>query len=587
MNYNSNARKIYSKKIITTNDELDQQHSAYLERLNRASTDLTEESSKDYLNRKTLSDSLHGYIDTFEEIRYLNHYKINPNYASYFLKMGNIKISEYIRDFLKETQEVTFEDCLQLWKPFYKYSPARSSNNIVKTRFFDDDSAFAESNQKAIPIVPTKKEFQELIIRTSEKPNVVAKDITSASENTKNILYNQNSIKNTDYSYIENISQFDITPSGEKVSYSNFNGGTSFNHKIYTIENNDSSKTESYAEKIVNDKFSVGKVHFFYNNKSFGFGKVIESHVRTDRISLKPEYQNDSSASSGDEEFDESVYESEDSYWDCEYYAVVSFEFDLINGDSKLSLLGNITDEIVENVVNILASNLKSILAKASENSKKTIDIVKVEGNEKYDELIDSLSKEATDLKSAISLNNTIVAEIKNWISDRESKLLEVIKDETLADSCIGMIKERENKLTGSLFGWYTQTCVPLSDEYERYLEKINNNIFIFNTMLVAPLVILNYTDEKNGGAEISNPNFIDVAKENYSYYKKVNKSDFQVGETVYLIDDNNPEIPVKITEIKNWTGTKDGKDIELKRIMLDKTIPDIYNNSTLRIVRS
>lgn len=588
MNYNASARKTYSKKIISTNDNLSSQHDAYKERLTQAITDLTDESSTDCLNRKNLLDSIHCYSDTYNEIRFLNHYKLDANYARDFMDVKNIKLSSYILNFLDESEEVTFEDCSELWKPFIEYSPSRSSTSINQTKFWEDNTAVPESNQKAIPATPTKKEFQEIILKIADKPYVVANDILDDCTSLKEIAYSKNDVKTTDYSYLENKDQIAITPAGEKVSYSKFSEYSSFSYKTYTVENNDSKKTEKYATRIVNNEFSVGKKHLFYADGTFGIGKVIESHVRVERVKLKTEYSQSttSSASSGDEEFDTSVYESSDIYWDCNYYANITFEFNVINGSKKMYLLGDVTSDILVDIIEHYSSNLKSILNEAYTNSQKTIDLAKIDDEGKYENYMNYLSEKIADLSTAISVNNTIVGSIKNWVKDRIKKLSEAVKDETIAETCISMIKERENRLNGSLFGWYSQTALPLSDEYERYLNKIENNLCVFRTMLVAPAVDLDYTDEKNGGQDIKNPNFVDLNAENYTYYKKTSLKDFQVGDTVYLVDDNNPEISASITKIEKWTGSKDGQDIELKRVYLDISVPEIYSISTLRVIR-
>ena len=161
----------------------------------------------------------------------------------------------------------------------------------------------------------------------------------------------------------------------------------------------------------------------------------------------------------------------------------------------------------------------------------------------KYQEYIKYLTEANYDnLSNAVIVNNTCINSIKDWVNLREKKLLETVRDEGMADAYRSIIMERMNKNDGTLFSWYAQETIPIADAYIAYKQKIQNNLYIFRMMLVAPALDLDYTLAENGGQEKPPVvNYIDIDRDRYPYYKKAGKPyNFKKGDIVEFGHGNN-----------------------------------------------
>ena len=585
MIYTKASRKRNSRAILDKADNLDQEVSNYQSRVSGLVDKVNNDGEDDVANRENLLEYIHLYLDTFNEMKYLGHYKLAENKVSPFISISNIKLSSYFPSW--EDDEIELEDCKYLWSVFLKYSSARS-DTINASNLWDNTDLRANTQKKAIPNTPSISEFQNCIVKLDSKPYVVASDIFEECSKINSVLISNGNIKTHDYSYIVYKDQMSITPSGTKISYSSFNDKASYGYSTYNVVTNDSGKTESYASKLVNGEFKVGQIHFYCSDdlSTFGFAKVVGSRVKVERVSIKSEYLVPPETAT--ESFQELCFESSDVYWNCNYYADIDFEFTYINGSSTMKPYGDITEDLVIKIMKTYHGNLSSLLNEAYSNYKNSLEIIRTDDNGKYDEYLNYLnSADYSSLSSSITINNTVVNSIKSWGEIRISELYNTIRDEVAADTVKSIISERMNKNYGTLYGWYANELIPLSDAYNEYVQKINNGLYIFKTMLVAPNLNLDYTLEENGGAEITEPNYFDIAKDRISYYKKAGIStDFKAGDTVYIMDDNNTEITGKILEIKQWSGKDGSDDITVKRLILDCTIPDIYDYSTLRVVK-
>lgn len=598
MNYNDKSRKRNSKLIIDKVSDLDQEVSNYKSRIDDLVDELTEDGEEEKSNRENFLEYIHFYLDHFEELKLLDRYRWNNNSAPNFLKsLKTISIKQYIPGWSEfYSDDVTFTDCSYLWNVFYPYSSSRDTETIRASCLWNDTDLRAVNQQKAKPNPPSSSEFQNSIVALKEKSYVVAKDVLNECEKSKNVILNGNLSKTHDYSYIYDINQFTITPSGTKISYSNFNSTASFGYKAYTVEACDSKKTENYAKTLINGEFAVGKIHFFSSddNSTFGFGKVSERHVKAERLSLKPEYlQAQTTASTGtssgaSSSFQSAVYDSDDRYWNCNYYASITFEFDYINGSSSMKPFGSLTDDLCVSFLKNYHSNLLSILSSAYSKYQEALENIKTSDNGKYEEYLKYLEEaDYSSLSKAVAVNNTVVNTIKSWVLKRISDIFETVNDEVVAEAIRSIISERMNKNSGTLFSWYAQKSLPVAESYNTYKQKIQDSLYIFKTMLAAEVLNLDYTLDENGGEEIFNPNFVDIDKDRYSYYKLAGKNvDFNINDSIYILDDNNPEFSAKILSFKTWTGKYNNEEVELKRLYLDKTISDVYDKESLRIVK-
>jgi hypothetical protein len=250
---------------------------------------------------------------------------------------------------------------------------------------------------------------------------------------------------------------------------------------------------------------------------------------------------------------------------------------------------GNITDNIAINVLRTYHQNLLSILNTAYTKYQDAWATVRTNDFGKYQEYIKYLTEANYDsLSNAVIVNNTCINSIKDWVNLREKKLLETIRDEDMAEAYRSIIMERMNKNSGTLFAWYAQETIPIADAYIAYKQKIQNNLYIFRTMLVAHALDLDYNLAENGGQE-KPPivNYIDIDKDRYPYYTKAGKPyNFKKGDIVCIMDDNNPEIRTRVTNVKNWIGKYNDEAVNVKRIYVEATISSVYNTDSLRIVK-
>lgn len=591
MEYNASARKRNSKVIIDKNTNLTQDDNNFQNQLKDAIKKVNEEGQEDVSNRQNLIENIHLYVDCFNEMRYLGHYRWNNNSAVLFItSIGNISLKQYLAGWNDYYDyDIILEDVVYLWAIFFPYFPLRDNSKVIASTMWDNTDARAENLQKAIPTTPPTREFQDSIVVMGEKTYVVAKDVLEESQKAKDVILDGDKSKQEDYELIEDKEQFKITPSGQKVSYSSFNGNASFGYKTYTILAYDKKKTEEYAKKLINEKFKTGSIHFFCseNHETFGFGKVIERHVKVDRIELKSEYKN-AKPSEASEDFQETCYESSDKYWECEYSASITFEFTYINGSDEINLCTDMDDDFAVDVLKTYHSNLLSLLTVAYENLQKAYENVKVEDNGKYDEYLKYLQEaEYDNLKNVVIINNTVVNSVKTWVEARIKELFNAIQDEVAAETVKSIISERMNKHYGTLFSWHVNDTFGIAQFYEMNKQKVKDSLYVFKMMLVSEVLSLDYTLEQNGGEEPINPSFIDIEKDRYPYYKLAGVStDFKTGDEVYLVDDNNPEFKAKITETKEWTAMYNNEEIKVKRIILDSTVSSVYEKATLRIIK-
>ena len=591
MTFNKNSRKRNSRAIIDKANSLDQEISNYKTRANNLIGRLINDGEEDKTNRENFMEFLHLYLDHFEEIRYLDHYQWSRNNAVNFTNTSKIiSLKQYIpgwNEFFPE--DVTFEDCSYLWNIFFPYSAHRSTDRINYNCLWSNTDLRASNQQAAVPHPPSISEFQNTIIPLKSKPYIVAKDVIEECEKAKSTILNGKVSKTHDYSEIYNINDFRIIPRGNVVSYSKFNGKSSFGYNTYHVSTKNQLGTYQYARSLVVGNFRAGKIHFFCSDdkQTFGFGKITSSYVQTVRVSLKPEYR-DEAPEQASPEFQASVYASDDKYWDCIYYASINFEFNYINGNSQMNLFSAMTDSFANDILRAYHTNLLSVLNVARENYQNALEIIRTDDNGKYDEYIKYLTNaDYSTLEKAVTTNNTIINSVRDWINKRANDILKTVRDDLTAESYEGIISERMNKNYGSLYSWYAYDSLPLAEAYSVYKQKIKDGLYRFKAMLVAPVVVLDYTNEKNGGEEPVNPNFIDIDRERYQYYRMAGKSDdFVQNDIVYLLDDENPEFSARVTRVKDWVGSNNNQDILLKRLYLDKSVSSVYDVSTLRVVK-
>ena len=591
MTFNKNSRKRNSRAIIDKANSLNQEISNYKTRIDNTIGRLINDGEEDKTNRENFMEFLHLYLDHFEEIRYLDHYQwSDDNNAVNFTNTSKIiSLRQYIPGWNEfYSDDVTFEDCSYLWNIFFPYSIYRSTDTINENCLWDNTELRAPNQQAAVPHPPSISEFQNTIIPLKSKPYIVAKDVIEECEKAKFTILNGKGSKTHDYSEIYNINDFTIVPYGKKVSYSKFNGKSSFGHNTYHVSTRDQFGTYQYARSLIVGNFRAGTIHFFCSDdkQAFGFGTVTSNYIQTVRVSLKPEYQ--TLDPDIPREFQEALYDSDNKYWNCIYYASIDFEFNYINGDSPVKLFGEVTDELANNVLRTYHTNLLSILNVAKENYQKALEDIRTDDNGKYDEYIKYLTNaNYSTLEKAVTTNNTIINSVKDWINKRASDIFKTVRDELTAESYEGIISERMNKNYGSLYSWYAYDSLPIAEAYNVYKQKIQDGLYRFKSMLVAPVVVLDYTNEKNGGEEPVNPNFIDIDRERYQYYRMAGKSDdFVQNDIVYLLDDENPEFSARVTRVKDWVGSNNNQDVLLKRLYLDKSVSSVYDVSTLRVVK-
>ena len=618
MTYDQDSRKRNSKAIIDIINYLNQEETNYKKRISDSVNKIIEEGD-DATNRENLVELTHLYTDNLEELKCINRYQWRDgNVAVNFLtSLRDISINKYMAgwsDFFKAPPAI--KDCGYLWDIFYPYSSNRDTDRVRSSCLWNNNDLRATNTMTATPNTPSVSDFQNSIVPINNISYIAAVDIPGECQKAKNIILNGNYPKSraSEYSVVD-FAHFDyLTPAGSKISYSGFNGKTSYGYNTYTVNAQNYIKhkyyyydydynrdiyfgpeksvdyyagTYKYAQNLINTVFKVGTIHFFSSddNKSFGFGRVVKTGIKVDRAMRKPDFP----SWPGSSWFSDWLCDYYDYYYLLNYSATITFEFIYINGNDPMKPFGNITDNIAINVLRTYHKNLLSILNTAYTKYQDAWATVRTNDFGKYQEYIKYLTEANYDsLSNAVIVNNTCINSIKDWVNLREKKLLETIRDEDMAEAYRSIIMERMNKNNGTLFAWYAQETIPIADAYIAYKQKIQNNLYIFRTMLVAHALDLDYNLAENGGQE-KPPivNYIDIDKDRYPYYTKAGKPyNFKKGDIVCIMDDNNPEIRTRVTNVKNWIGKYNDEAVNVKRIYVEATISSVYNTDSLRIVK-
>ena len=598
------SRKRNASTILTKVNNLDQEASTYKQRLDDSINKLVGNGEEDANNRESMEEYVHLYSDIFEELKVLNRYKWNEdNNARLFFNSTTISLSRYFPGWSEFISgDKTFKDNDYLWKVFSPYSSGRDTQKINKLTFWDSDELTPPNQNKSIPKVPSVKEFQNCIVPLDELSYAVALDVVEDCKRiSTGFLNGESSIKQYNYdSYMKQgaynaRNDFHINPNN-KVSYLKFNDKIEFGDKSYLISAHDNGKTENFVNTLINGDFKKGMLHFFISDdgNSYGIGKVVDVKKRAVRISLKSQYL---SQQGQDQGYSAAMFDSSDIYWECEYYADITFGFLYIKGTGEIKMkdfdeVSNPTGHSVNKALSIIQSyhtDLKNFLTTAKSKYEATLETIRTSDNGKYAEFIKYLNEAKYDnLHNAVLINNTINNSINNWINKRIKDLFNTVKDETAADCMRNIISDRMNKSSGTLYSWYAYDSIPLGDIYDRYKQRVKDSLYVFKSSLVALNAGLDYKLEENGGQELYKPNFFDIEASRYRYYKMAGvNTDFNTGDSVYIFDDNNAELSAKIINTKYWTAKdSSNEDIQVKRLTLNITIPDSYDYSTLKIVK-
>lgn len=603
MTSTTKSRKRNAIAIINKVSNLDNEYSNYERRLDDSVDKLFGTDQEDYANRENMQDYVHLYTDTFAELSILNRYKWNEkNDARLFFDNTTIKLSRYLPGWSEfKSGEKTLVDNSYLWKVFNPYSSGRDNQKINKLTLWNSDDLTPQSQAKGVPTIPSVNDFKNCIVPLDEKSSTVALDMVSECNKISSTFLNGESVKNYYYNYSKlDIGQFKFETSQDQKSFLKYNT-VDFGAKDYLISAHAKNKVsglypENFVDHIMGVKkdgsnpcfgiFKEGTTHLFTqiengNITAFGLGTVASAVKRADRKSLKPGY---SPSGPG---YPDSMIESSDFYWNCDYYADITFNFLYIKGSGELKLTDPNANQIIFLIQNY-HSGLKDYLKKAQKAYNSSLETIKTSDNGKYDEYIKYLENgNYSNLHNAILMNNTVKNSVFNWINTRINDLFKSVKDDFAAETINSIIADRINKTSGSLYSWYAYDSVPLAEAYDTYKSKIKNGLYMFKTMLVAENAALDYTMEQNGGKELHKPNFFDIPASRYKYYRMAGKNtDFNVGDTVYIFDNDNAEITARIIGSNIWVGNNGSEDIRLKRLTLNTTIPDIYDYNSLKIVK-
>lgn len=608
MTSTTKSRKRNATAIINKVSNLDNEYSNYERRLNDSIDKLFGTDQDDYANRENMQDYVHLYTDTFAELSILNRYKWNEkNNARLFFNNTTIRLSRYLPGWSEfKSGDKTLVDNSYLWQVFKPYSSGRDNQKINKLTFWSSDDLTPQSQSKGVPTVPSINDFKNCIVPLDDKSSTVAVDIVGECNKISSTLLNGENIKNYNYAGYNklNLEQFKFRTSQPQKSFLKFNT-VDFGTKNYLIISHSDIKVqdlypEIFVDHIMGTKrdgnnpcfgaFKKGTIHLFVNDANnptaYGLGTVVSIVKRAVRKSVKDEYTG-TDPSTGAPRYPSSMLRSSDYYWNCDYYADITFNFLYIKGSGELRLADLNTNPTIS-LIHSYHNDLNDYLKRAQRAYNSSLETIRTSDNGKYNEYISYLTNgNYTNLHNAVLMNNTVKNSISNWINTRINDLFKSVKDDFAAETINSIIADRINKTSGSLYSWYAYDSVPLSEAYDTYKSKIRNGLYMFKSTMVAENAALDYTMEQNGGKELHKPNFFDIPVSRYRYYKMAGKNtDFNVGDTVYIFDNDNAEITARIIGSSVWVGNNGSEDVRLKRLTLNTTIPDIYDYNSLKIVK-
>lgn len=630
MNYNNITRKNTSAMILKKKDELDRLEDEYKYKIEKAAKEICDIEGEDYSSRIMLNDYIDYYMDLYKELKWLGKYILEDpikNEAINFLIKKEIDITKYIPGWMKyentkmcgdnKDMPMVFEDCKYLWDVFFEYSNGMSRSNIKKTTMWKDTNVRIENEKDAEPKVPEVKDFQNYVKKSETKEIIPADMILPDFSRIKKYLFNSTTsyidythkfddiLNEKDYSKAGNVTLGNVMKIPLRniySSYSNVNGSSIYykTSSSFSITNYKEEQDGIYGrgEKFIDDIyniFNIGDIYLFTSDdhKSFGFGKI------TSKQKIKYAERIETRTNGTDPEGNPITYK----VYFHKYKLVVNVDFNITSNNKEMKLYIRNSKNIIEDVGHFYFETLNNALKNAKnsyDNANKNMKIISESDEKNYKYFINFLNEvENLDLSNydnCIKSLNTVINSSSKFINNRTNTILKNMKDDFIPEGIRGIIKDRMDRFSGTLYEWYSNFLLPIVGDFSKFKNKIKNNKFIFRSgiLVATPENSIDYTQTKNGGKKLNNPNFIDIPEKEIIYFDNI--SHFKYGDTIYVIDGINPEIKCNIEKITIWdavTGTKEinGKTVEsttkVRRIWINRSIPtDVEKYDSLRIVK-
>lgn len=563
----TNQRRISSRTVLDTTETLDNDATSLSSQVDKAISDFTDSSTDDCVARTNLIEVLSIYVGEYNELSKLGGYSWNRKLFEkqiQLLQIGSINLGEYIAG----GTTTYVNEAIGLYDLYLKkYGEGDRTKKFKSGDFFDNENTM--TGEEGSEFYPNLYPFLYL------KREDLAKTYQEVLDSYRSILNNISSGINgpTKSNYIE-INSKDKTYSANYTS-----SGSTSNYTGNLTGMICYAYTQDFSQKIL---VEIASGEAKINTSVVGTqGGSYVTYTYNFRATFKPLE-------------DVPYYTEIETYRENgvnktrevkKYYKF----FPYVKNDS-------VTSDMYYRMMNVMAKKIVNVLTEVSQYNED----IKL----RYKKYINIYNTTFNSSNQSMFFSN--LSSLMNFLNLRVSECLKDFRDTALSSKLNSLYESRMNKDQGTLKQWY-DGVTSIDESKKKFDKKVQNNKGAFNSLLVQQPII-----DFEGGKEMT----IDTRCSQYYSVAIGRYPTFNVGDTVYIMDDNCCETCCKIikketvqvedtAEVKYKTVTKEdgttekvaetdsnGEPITIytyksaTKLTFNGNIPAIYDTDSLRIIK-
>lgn len=563
----TNQRRISSRTVLDTTETLDNDATSLSSQVDKAISDFTDSSTDDCVARTNLIEVLSIYVGEYNELSKLGGYSWNRKLFEkqiQLLQIGSINLGEYIAG----GTTTYVNEAIGLYDLYLKkYREGDRTKKFKNGDFFDNENTM--TGEEGSEFYPNLYPFLYL------KREDLAKTYQEVLDSYRSILNNISSGINgpTKSNYIE-INSKDKTYSANYTS-----SGSTSNYTGNLTGMICYAYTQDFSQKIL---VEIASGEAKINTSVVGTqGGSYVTYTYNFRATFKPLE-------------DVPYYTEIETYRENgvnktrevkKYYKF----FPYVKNDS-------VTSDMYYRMMNVMAKKIVNVLTEVSQYNED----IKL----RYKKYINIYNTTFNSSNQSMFFSN--LSSLMNFLNLRVSECLKDFRDTALSSKLNSLYESRMNKDQGTLKQWY-DGVTSIDESKKKFDKKVQNNKGAFNSLLVQQPII-----DFEGGKEMT----IDTRCSQYYSVAIGRYPTFNVGDTVYIMDDNCCETCCKIikketvqvedtAEVKYKTVTKEdgttekvaetdsnGEPITIytyksaTKLTFNGNIPAIYDTDSLRIIK-
>lgn len=522
-----NQRKIFSSNILSKISSFDSNEQSVAMKISDVIDKYNDETEDDYSSKNILITNLKTFYNSVMEL--VSNFKYTYDESSLEWKFmtidDNINLSKYIIS-CSDINYVT--DLPELFTIFYEASLSEDRttyDNIINTEgLFTGDNA----EKKSYVYDLTSLDYKDLLKEnTEENPDC----LLTYLQNIIDYVFTEGDIK--ELSNVSKLLTSPITFLKSDMSYNEDDNYIVDDYSPYTNYHN-------YYYKLCEVRNTLSYKRSINSNypKTIGYINTLEDYIES------------SDSSDGSDSSDEEI---------------IDISEDVLNRVETTVALTNLKEQSSS-----LVSLNNALLTYISEG----IYAMTAESKVQCIELLNTLTKylELSEFNNLVKICNGLV----KFINVRKTILLEYVTDYTISDNIYNILNSRMNKMDGTLFNWYNDSCS--IDTIYRKNEKDKTSC---NSMF-SKLAVIKVKEDPDGS------NYLECESGISKYYKEIlgTSPSLKAGDTVYIMDDSKTELETIIKSISYVTvqgydsSITDSSDTSSLTDMTEQHMVIEFNNS-------